>query len=93
MNKTINKSPPTRGVVNSNSTQHKMSTQNQTKPQISKSKIPPSSPNQTTESPISNTQKNMDNNLPQQNISTQKKTFAESLNHNPFPKKRSGHYI
>jgi len=29
----------------------------------------------------------MDNNLPQQNISTQKKTFAESLNPNPFPKK------
>lgn len=87
MNKPI-KPPPTRDVVNSNLTQHKMSTQNQTKPLISKSNIPPSPPNQPTESPISNTQKkNMDNNLPQQNISTQKKTFAETLNPNPFPKK------
>jgi len=60
-----------------------MSTQNQ----ISKSNMPPSSLNQSTENLISDTSKNMDNNLPQQNIATQKKTFAETLNPNPFPKK------
>jgi len=49
--------------------------------------MPPSSPNQSTENLISDTSKNMDNNLPQQNIATQEKTFAETLNPNPFPKK------
>ncbi|CAI6347178.1 unnamed protein product [Macrosiphum euphorbiae] len=83
MNKTI-KTPSSCGESTSNSTQHKMSIQNKiSKP---KSNMPPS-PNQSTENLISDTSKNMDNNLPQQNIATQKKTFAESLNPNPFPKK------
>lgn len=47
----------------------------------------PSSPNQSTENLTSHTSKNMDNNLPQQNITTPKKTFAETLNPNPFLKK------
>jgi len=55
-----------------------MSTQNQTKLQISKPNMSSSSPNQLTENPISDTPKNTDNNLPQQNIPTPKKTFAKT---------------
>lgn len=76
------KSPLTYDVINSNSTQHEMSTQNQTKLQISKSNMPPSSPNQSTESPISDTPIKIDNKIFQP-----KKTFTETLNSNPFPKK------
>lgn len=84
MNKPI-KLPPSRGDSTSNSTQHKMSTLNQTKHQISKSNMPPSSPNQSTENLVPDSPKNID--LTHQNIVTQKKTFAETLNPNPFPKK------
>lgn len=87
MNKPI-KSPSMHGVLTFKSTQHKMSTLNQTKLQTSKSNLPLSSPNQSDENIDPYTSKNMNNNLSQQNISTQKKkNFAETLNPNPFPKK------
>lgn len=55
--------------------------------------MPPSSAKQLTENPIADTPNKVDNYLPHQNIPTKKKTFAETLNPNPFSKKRSGQYI
>jgi hypothetical protein len=49
--------------------------------------MPPSSPKQLTENLVPDTPKNMENNLTHQNIVTKNKTFAETLNPNPFPKK------
>lgn len=81
--------PPSSPDASSTKQNHQnISTTNQTNTKIPKPNMSLSTPNQTSVNAIQSAPKITENNL--KNISTQKKTFAETLNPNPFPKKDQG---
>jgi len=81
-------SPSSSDAISSKQNHQNISTPNQTNTKIPKPNMFLSTSYQPSVNAIQGAPKITENNL--QNISTQKKTFAETLNPNPFPKKDQG---